>query len=76
MTDLGTLGGRSSRPRAVNDRGQVVGESITASGEIRPFLWQDGKVADLGALGGALGYALAITQTARSSARARPRVER
>ena len=55
MTDLGTLGGRSSRPRAINERGQVVGESVTASGETHPFLWQNGKMTDLGTLGGSLG---------------------
>ena len=43
MTDLGTLGGRSSNPRAINERGQVVGESFTASGTVHAFLWQTRK---------------------------------
>jgi len=58
-TDLGTLGGAAERggPRAtaqaINDRGQVVGSSETASGDTHAFLWQDGVMTDLGTLGGA-----------------------
>jgi len=40
MTDLGTLGGNFSGPVAINDRGQVVGYSTTASGELHAFLWE------------------------------------
>ena len=48
MTDLGTLGGGFSAAYAVNDRGQVVGESQTGSGQVHAFLWQDGQMTDLG----------------------------
>jgi probable HAF family extracellular repeat protein len=49
LTDLGTLGGRFSTAYAINDRGQVVGESETlpATGQ-HAFLWQSGRMQDLG----------------------------
>jgi probable HAF family extracellular repeat protein len=52
ITDLGTLGEEPCEAFAINDRGQVVGYSYRRSpiaGE-HPFLWQDGKMADLGGL--------------------------
>ncbi len=51
MTDLGTLGGSSSVANAINDKGQVVGESTTASGEKHAFLWDNGLMKDLGVPG-------------------------
>jgi probable HAF family extracellular repeat protein len=40
ITDLGTLPGRDiSVATAINNRGQVVGESVTASGEPHAVLW-------------------------------------
>ena len=49
ITDLGTLGGTSSEARAINNRGQVGGQSNTASEELlRAVLWQDGVITDLG----------------------------
>src|SRR5260370_27039504 len=50
MIRLGTLGGQSSVARAINDRGQVVGDSDLASGESHGFLWQRGKMTDPGVL--------------------------
>ena len=56
MTDLGTLGGNTSHATGVNDYGQVVGFSSTASGtsaraSTRAFLWENGTMTRLGTLG-------------------------
>ena len=51
MIDLGTLGGLTSEAVDMNERGQVIGVSTTASGAQRAFLWQGGKMSDLGMLG-------------------------
>lgn len=53
-TTLGTLGGKydPSYAASINERGQIVGYSRTAMGE-RAFLWQKGKMRDLGTLPGA-----------------------
>lgn len=50
--DLGTLGGSTSTAHAVNEPGDVVGTSTTASGDTHPFLWHDGHLTDLGTLPG------------------------
>ena len=55
ITDLGTLGGKASyaSASAVNERGQVVGESATsAKSGYYPFFWQNGKMRAVGSLGG------------------------
>ncbi|SDJ00454.1 DUF3466 family protein [Nonomuraea jiangxiensis] len=60
LRDLGTLGGSSDRPwsteseaHAVNDKGQVVGTALARSGPaLHGFLWEDGRMTDLGSLGG------------------------
>jgi len=52
--DVGTLGGGASCASAINDAGQVVGYSRTASGETHAFVWTaDGGMRDLGTLPGA-----------------------
>jgi len=69
MEDLGTLGGPDSWAAAINERGQVVGWSYvnstpnTDNGDFcapgvptqDPFLWQDGRIIDLGTFGGTCG---------------------
>lgn len=76
MQDLGTLGGTDSAAFSINERGQIAGWSFTnttpnpASGDCSghtmnvptedPFLWENGKMIDLGTLGGTCGQAWAI----------------
>ncbi len=52
MHDLGTLGGSSGEANAINDLGEIVGWSATASNaETHAFLYSNGKMTDLGTLG-------------------------
>jgi probable HAF family extracellular repeat protein len=60
LIDLGTLGGAFSDAVAINDAGQVVGVSETASGQLHGFLWHNGMMTDLGTLGGSFSAAVAI----------------
>jgi probable HAF family extracellular repeat protein len=55
LTNLGSLGGDLSGPRAVNAAGDVVGYSylhLAGSGGIGAFLYSGGKMINLGNLGG------------------------
>jgi len=58
ITDLGSLGAPLSTttyvtaPAAINDLGQVVGDSFTASGADHAFLYLGGQMLDLGTLPG------------------------
>ena len=60
LVGLGGLGGQSTVPIAINDAGQVVGQSTTASSEVHAFAYQAGQLTDLGTLGGSTSRALAV----------------
>ena len=52
ITDLGTLGGKSSFAANLNNAGQIVGQASTSTEEYHAFLYSDGQMMDLGTLGG------------------------
>jgi probable HAF family extracellular repeat protein len=69
MRDLGDLGGPDAFATFVNERGQIAGISYTSSTlsgvanewcqdipPQNPFLWEKGRMIDLGTLGGACGF--------------------
>ncbi|MFI5095386.1 MAG: hypothetical protein ACHQIK_18270 [Candidatus Acidiferrales bacterium] len=71
IQDLGTLGGPDSAAYFVNERGQIAGQSLTNSNPNAttgyptqdPFLWDKGKMIDLGTLGGTYGYPLSMNNS-------------
>jgi probable HAF family extracellular repeat protein len=61
VTDLGTLGGQTSVARAINNAGQVVGDSqLSGTMTHHGFLYSDGQMIDLGTLQGEASSANAI----------------
>lgn len=80
VTDLGTLGGPSALASAVNDAGQVVGAADTAELAEHGFVWERGRMTDVGVLPGgswsllsainAAGVAVGIADDASGEGRA------
>lgn len=62
LTDLGSLGGRQTQGRDINDAGQIVGWSQTADGGQHAFLWKNGAMTDLSAVAGEFSSAVAINE--------------
>jgi probable HAF family extracellular repeat protein len=60
IIDLGTLGGSYSQAEAMNNSGQVVGNSPTVEETAHGFLYLNGFMHDLGTLGGTYGDATSI----------------
>lgn len=68
LKDLGTLGGPDSCALWINQRGELAGHSFTSFTPdfgtgipaFDPFIWKNGKMTDLGSLGGTQGHASGI----------------
>jgi probable HAF family extracellular repeat protein len=65
LIDLGTLGGDDTMAWDINNRGQVVGGSTTPDGRLHAFLWDKGKMIDLGTGGGIYSSASVISDSGR-----------
>ncbi len=59
ITDLGTLGGPTTKALGINENGQAVGASQSGS-VLYAFLWDDGTLTNLGDLGGQGSWAYDI----------------
>ena len=68
MKDIGALGGNDAWAWAINERGQILGWSYTNSTPnsdsgfptLDPFFYDEGKMQDIGTLGGVVGFPIAF----------------
>ena len=82
LTDIGSLGGPSTIASALNNNGQVIGVSLTASGDSHAFVWSSntGMIDVTGVLGSdalpfginSLGHVTGSLNSAGGSAQAQP----
>ena len=63
ITKINTLGGSTSTALSINDLGQVVGHSNVSSGDLHPYVWNNGVMTDLGTLGGVEGRSYHINNS-------------
>jgi probable HAF family extracellular repeat protein len=63
MKDIGTLGGSFLTVNAINDLGQVVGDSSTGVEGQHAFLYNGENMIDLGTFGGTLSWASDINNS-------------
>jgi len=64
VTHLGSLGGKNSLGRAINNLGQVTGSTYVTGGGTHAFLYSgNGPMLDLGTLGGKNSYVYAINES-------------
>jgi probable HAF family extracellular repeat protein len=72
LYDIGDLGGGMSWARAMNESGQVVGESLTSSGDTHAFTWRPGgAILDLGTLGGPTSAAVVVNSSGQVAGESR-----
>ena len=62
ITDLGTLGGATTKAMGINENGQIAGASQSGS-YLTAFLWDDGTMTNLGALGGQGSWAYDVNDS-------------
>jgi probable HAF family extracellular repeat protein len=62
MTDLGNFGGTCTFAIAMNNRGQVIGNSTLTDETQHAFLWERGELKDLGTFGGTFGQAQGLNE--------------
>lgn len=64
LIELGTLGGKESEARRINDKGVIVGSSSKRDGTWRAFLYdRAGGMQELGTLGGSSSHGSAINNS-------------
>jgi probable HAF family extracellular repeat protein len=68
LTELGSLGGKFSNTKAINDNGEIVGSAQEKDGHWRAFVYtmRDG-MRDLGTLGGPSSYGMAINAAGQTA---------
>jgi probable HAF family extracellular repeat protein len=63
MVDVGSLGGHFAIALGLNNRGEVIGNSLLSDDAAsHPYFWSQGKMLDIGTFGGTQGEANAINE--------------